>query len=99
MQQGTQTGESNGVWEQKESSGFEGMIHLQHECAHDGGEGDLGGLAGGPQPLVKLSQGAVFHPRHGDRRHVKAASHLGPAPADVPLAFPRAKRARAGGRR
>ena len=82
-------GESNGVWSQGGSCGFEGMIHLQQEFAHDGGERDFRRLPGGAQAGVELSQRGVFHARQGHGSHVEGAPDFGAATADMALAFPR----------
>src|ERR1017187_480499 len=68
---------------------FEGVVHEDDEFAHDGGEGDLGGFAGGAQPLVKLLELTVG--TGGDERgHVKGTpdrrASATDAAASVPLA-------------
>jgi len=68
--------------------GLEAAVHLEEGLPHHGGEGHLGGFAGGAEPPVELAQPGGFQPGRGDRAHVEGLPHFGPPAADVALAFP-----------
>ena len=65
------------------------MVHEDDEFAHDGGEGNFGGFAGGAQPLVKLFELAIGmggdECGHVERTADRCAS-TADAAASVPLA-------------
>lgn len=65
---------------------FEELIEELEELSHDGGEGDLGGFAGGAQALVKVAQVRV-ETAGAERGHIESGAEAGAAAGDMALAL------------
>src|SRR5271156_2520521 len=66
---------------------FEDVIHEDDEFAHDGGQGDFGGFASGPEPLIELFE-LMIRAGRDQGGHVERAADGRASPADTAAAMP-----------